>query len=136
MAKDGYYTEEEINYMDAGIWAMGNDLLRHYLALALSKIPMRIVDKLEEKCFFLASERKQRGCYISPNFFKNKALIVISEWLLEEGNEGEIVDTILHEAAHCILEHKNILIDRISQEEYHKQEAEADALVAQWLNKK
>ena len=46
MVEDEKYSPEEIWQMDAETWTMGNDELRRLIAMALSKVPSSIVDKV------------------------------------------------------------------------------------------
>ena len=134
MENKKYYTPYEVHYMDAGIWTLGNDDLLTEISQTLSKIPMGIVDDLRENCYFLMEREVGKASYFPVGFFDNKAIIVISEAYLCSADDKALEFTILHEAAHHALKHKNPWQHGLSKEEYDKQEKEANEQVEKWIN--
>jgi len=125
------YTPEEIHYMDNGILTLDNDRLRRAVAMALAKAPMDVVDCVTDNCLFLMALAEEKGCYLQRELLEGKAIISLSEALMD--NPEELERTILHEAAHHYLGHKNPLLADLSLEQYDHQEAEAWELVEHWL---
>jgi hypothetical protein len=134
MENKKYYTYKEIQTMDATTWTLGNDDLRKEISHALSKIPMGIVDDLNENCYFLVESEVGKASCFPVGFFDNKAIIVISDVYFCSADDKALEYTILHEVAHHALKHKNPWQHGLSTEEYDKQEKEADEQVEKWLN--
>jgi hypothetical protein len=134
MENKKYYTPDEVHYMDAGIWTLGNDDLRNKISVALSKIPTDIVDDLCDNCYFLIESEVGKASYFPVGFFDNKAVIIISDIYFKSADDNALEHTIMHEVAHHALKHKNPWQHGLSKEEYDKQEKEANEQVEKWLN--
>jgi hypothetical protein len=134
MGNKKYYTPEEVHYLDAGIWTLGNDNLLNRICVALSKIPIDIVNDLYDHCYFLMSSEAAKALYFPPGFFDNKAIISFSDAYFKSADKKDFEHTIIHEVAHHALKHKNPWEHDSSEEEFNKQEKEANEQVEKWLN--
>ncbi len=125
-------TPEEIHYDDAGVFTLGDDQLRALVSRALSRIPADVVEDLMDNCLMVMPLEAEKGTYLSKELLEGKGLIAFPEALLSwEYDEAEF--TILHEVAHYVLNHQEPILTDMNIEEYDAQEAEANALVKQWL---
>lgn len=125
-----YYTPDEANYnLTAGLT---DDMLGPYLAIALSKIPIKIADKVMTECFFAALRSGIYGQYFHD--IKKKSLIIIDYRYLNRAKPERIEFTILHEIAHWFLKHGVV---HGSGSEFRKiwkkQEKDADNQAKNWL---
>lgn len=132
-----YYTPEEIHYNFDNV--MLDDLLKHYISKALSKIPSKIVDKVITTCFFATTTR---GEYIPSQYLKNQSLIIISSSYLRRARENNIIFTILHEVAHWFFKHDYIKAKLESSDPFNNKEhlehtmrceRDADLQAKKWL---
>lgn len=126
------YTVEEITDQNCGCVLPGTKKLLDPHTLALSKVPKEIADRVLEECLFLMPNPGMGGFRVSKRLLQGKDVIVLSEKLLEE-DQKYIVLTILHEVAHFYLNHKNRVLDGLSEEEDRKQEEAADRWARQWI---
>ena len=126
------YTVEEILDKSAGSVLPENNQLRDPVALALSKVPKKIANRVLEECLFLMPSPGMMGFRISKKLLQGSNAIVLSEKLLEK-DQKYIVLTILHEVGHFYLNHKNPVIDQLSEEEERKQEEAAVRWARQWI---
>lgn len=124
-------TPEEIHYMDAGSFTMGNDRLRNVISTVLTKAPIDVVENLMDSCVMLMPWIEDaKGVFLPKELLADKDVILLPEALLDlEWSEIEFV--ILHEAAHYTLGHESPVTNPAL--DYDAQEHEADALVEQWL---
>jgi len=134
LKKKKYYTPEEIDYENAGKFTPNADegFFRENVAFALSKIPIKTVNKIMKKSIILSGKSKGSGEYFPAKLvrklFKRKDLIILNQ----ESINFEYA--ILHECAHCYLNHTHGYIAENWTEEIRlRQEKEADDLVKKWL---
>ena len=125
------YTPEQIH--DEIATQVKDDNLRRAVALALSKAPREVVDHFLGGCLFLMPAAQEKGCYLPRETVAGKAIVALSESLLADPEELEL--TILRQVAHLWLGHKDPHISGVSSEEYDRQQAEANELVASWLKR-
>lgn len=84
LKKKKYYTPEEIDYKNAGMFTPNADegTFRENVAFALSKVPMKAVDKIMKRSIILSGKSKRGGEYIPAKLvrmlFKQKCLIIIN----------------------------------------------------------
>ena len=126
------YTFEEIWYNDCGCYTMSNEQLRDLVALALSKVPKEIADRVFEECLFLMLTPGEMGLFLSKKLRQGCDVIVLSEKLLEKDEKDKAL-IILHEVGHFYLNHNRQLFDGLSEEEDRKQEEAADRWARQWI---
>lgn len=86
MKEEKYYTPDEVNYDNAGTLTFCSPIIRMVVAKALSKIPMKLADKVIREYSFITITEEQKGIFWPKTFFKNKNLIFISQGLLELEN--------------------------------------------------
>lgn len=126
------YTVEEIWYKDGGYKTMNIEELRGLVALALSKVPKEIADRVLEECLFLMLTPGVMGLFVSKKLLQGRDAIVLSEKLLEKDEKDKAL-IILHEVGHFYLNHNRQLFDGLSEEEDRKQEEAADGWARQWI---
>jgi hypothetical protein len=126
------YTVEEIWYKNGGYLTLDNEQLRGLVALALSKVPKKIADRVVEECIFLMPSPEMMGFFLSKRVQEGRNAIVLSEKLLEEDQKDTIL-TILHEVGHFYLNHKSPILDMLSEQEDRKQEEDSDRWARQWI---
>lgn len=128
------YTPEEIWQADGGIMTLGEDELRALVAVALSKVPKRVADKVFKGCLFVMAKYEWgRGTYIPKELLKNKCVIALSERLMDE-DRVSAERTILHEVAHFYLRHVPPgLMPGCSEDHEIRLEEEADRQTEEWL---
>jgi len=127
-----YYTDEEINYMDGGLFTLDNDELRHLMVKALVNVPSHIVDELMERCIVIMAGPNHPAFHAPNNLIGGKDIICLSDKLFKLKPEKAYF-IILHEVAHCLLDHK--YDSSLDLKERKRQETEADRLANKWLEK-
>lgn len=126
----GRYTLEEMWYDDAGILTLDNEELRGLVALALTRVPKRVADRIHEKCLFLMVED---DCYYLPaKQIRGKSLICVSKSYIDKLDPEGVLRTILHEVAHFHYKH-DYFDPEMTLEKSDQCEAAADRLVEIWL---
>lgn len=131
--KKKYYTKDEVNYKNAGMFTPNEEgILRDRVEDALSKVPINIVNKIMKKCIILSGLSEGGGEYLPAKLVKKllrgKGLIIVRE---DSANHEYM---ILHECAHCYLDHTHgFIAENWTEEVRLKQEKEADDLVKKWL---
>jgi len=125
------YTPDQIWYEDGGTVTLGNDDLRRAMSRALSKVPRRVADYVLQNCLLVMPQPGDRGIHIPNRLIGGSHLLVFPLSLLDEPEE-EIDRTILHEVAHCWLDHKTGLEMPVGYD-YEEQEKEAWAKADEWL---
>jgi hypothetical protein len=125
-----YYKTDEIHYMDAGIVTAGDDRLRNLLAYALTEVPKDIVDQAFDECLFFTVDPETQGEFVPKSFIGPKSVILLPPDIFDR-TYREQSEAILYQLAHFALNHK-MGID-VSYHVMKRQEAEAKALVRQWL---
>lgn len=126
-----YYTTEEVNHMNTGAFTLScSDDLRYLVGKALSKVPIKYVNRIMTKCVILSTDAGEyMPADVVKKFIKGKSLIIISS----KYKDPEYA--ILHECAHFCLKHTHGYISKDWTEEVRlKQETEADDLVKNWLS--
>ena len=121
------YPAEEIYYdMDLDT-CRGYDRLTSLVALALSKVPKRIVNKVIKECNIVMLEDGCDGVFFQG--MKKKTIFLTDRiWEMKPRDRYHL---ILHEVAHHHLNHKELCGSNAMQE-HTKQEADADALAGKW----
>jgi Zn-dependent peptidase ImmA (M78 family) len=107
------------------------DYLRKPLAQALAKMPKRIVDWANDNLIFVSSTDKPAFC-TSIKLKPFKGIVFLSD-CLRDHSEKKQAFIIAHEIAHFKLNHKCGISDRLTEEEIHKQQNEANELARKWL---
>ena len=127
--KKKYYTPDEILFKLNGI--IYNNKLEYYVAIALSKIPIKIADNVISKCFFACLEPSARGQYFTS--IKGKRCLILIEYkFMRRAKPVNIELTILHEIAHHFLNHGDEWLEN-GKEKWQKDERDADNQVQKWL---
>lgn len=129
MADAKGFTHEEIWYMDAGIFTLGDDNLRRIVCGIYAKIPIQVVNETMDNCLMVMPLAAEKGCFLPEELLKGKNLILLPEALFDEKPE-DIEHTILHETAHFILKHTNTFLE--PDVDWEAQEREANDLVQRW----
>lgn len=128
-----YYTPQEAyDYIGLNKIPLHNLLYRN-VASALSKLPIHIVDKVLNKCFFITFSGRIKG-YCFESSLNKKTIIYISWHHLKRAKQEKIEHTILHEIAHWFLNHnagKPPFNSTVAKTK--KTESEADQQVKKWL---
>lgn len=120
-----YYTKEEILEKTPNMCIPSDNVIPVLLGWTLNKIPKQVVDYLEEYCLFLILEEDVLGKYI----IRRKEDLIVLSGKIRDRQPWEILETTLHECAHCYLAHNYSPSSRESHEE------EAWSLVDKWLTK-
>lgn len=128
------YTPEEVWEADGGILTLGEAELRGLVALALSRVPRRVADRVFEGCIFVMAKFEWgAGTYVPEQLLRGKCVIALSEKLMDE-DQKSAVRTILHEVAHFYLRHVPPgLMEGTGEGCDCRQEQEAEAQIEEWL---
>jgi hypothetical protein len=125
-------TPETVNNMIGGIHAL-SDYFKAVVCVALSKLPINIVEFATEKIFWISSDEYRYAFVMNREKYSDrKWFVVLSETMKEKSDEVQWF-FIAHEVAHCWLKHKNPILDKLSKDEIASQEMAADEQVAKWI---
>lgn len=109
-----------------------SDGIRIALAKALAKLPKKIVEWASLNVIFISSNNESPA-FIIPRILKPwKGAVFLSDCLLDESEDMQSF-IIAHEIAHFRLKHKGSPFERLTEEEYQKQQRDADELARKWL---
>jgi hypothetical protein len=105
---------------DQGMWEKLTDILY--------AVPRNILDDVLRNCVFLMlNEKEFPGAFIHKKLIEGKSGIAFCN--LDSQDRDKQGRIILHEIAHYVLGHIN---ERLSDEEYHKINEEAESLRVKW----
>jgi hypothetical protein len=124
-------TENEIYKMFDGK-LIGTRRMQKYVCKTLSLMSLKIIKKITQNCWFLASMDDAWAFTFTGNDLHDMHLIFLSDDLLKEA-PSQIKYTIAHEVGHVILGHRNSVLQHQTKKEIGRQEEEADAFAKQYL---
>ncbi len=128
-----YEVDHFVSNQDALI-VLGDQGFREVLGDNIPIIPKDILDDVLSNCVFLMLNEKKgvRAAFIPKKLIEGKNICAFYEMLYSQDRD-EQVKMILHEIAHYVLGHSN---EGLSDEDFynHKQEKEANLLVAKWID--
>ena len=126
-----HLTPKEIKDRMGGRLA-GSDLMKDSVALAITKLPEEVAQKIIDNCWFFSSFEDNYGYAFNGNDLKDAHLVFLADILFQEP-QSQILYTILHEIAHIALNHKNSIQYAQTKSEIAKQEKEADQFAKKYL---
>ena len=126
-----HLSQQEIKDQMGGRLA-GSKLMKEMVALAITKLPEEIAQKIIDNCWFFSSFEDNYGYAFNGNDLKDMHLIFLADILFREP-QPQILYTILHEIAHIALNHKNSIQYSQTKEEIAAQELEADQFAKKYL---
>ena len=81
------------------------------------------------------------GCRL-PQAYRQREIVLLSDWVFPPAGRSEghaagqfFIITLLHEIAHAVRRHKSPSLDKLTPEETHAQEDEAESLAISWFNR-
>ena len=107
-----------------------DDNVKGAVCRALTKAPATVVDELMEKCVIIAVVGDCWGSFFDRGQLSGKDLIVLFGAIVSSSEET-VTKRVLHEVAHFWL--SNHPREIVSRDSAIHAEAEADALVEEWL---
>jgi hypothetical protein len=126
-------TPETVDKMIGGIHAL-SDYFRAAVCIALSKLPIDVIDFATEKIFWISSDEQRYAFVMNRDKYNDRKWFVVLSETMKELSDMVQWFFIAHEVAHCWLDHKNPIFDKLSKDEVARQENEADEQVAKWIN--
>jgi Zn-dependent peptidase ImmA (M78 family) len=124
-------TREEIR-KNLGGRLIGKEKMKGFVVEAVQKLPEKIQKQVVTSIWFVSSFEDAWGFVLKGDELKGKKLIFFSEELFNEPRE-QITYTIMHEIGHCILNHRNSILEEQTERETKKQEKEADTFAKEYL---
>jgi Zn-dependent peptidase ImmA (M78 family) len=111
---------------------VGRQVMREYVCETMTALPDEIIEKVTSACWFFASMDDAWAFTFTGNDLKDQHLIFLGDDLLTQ-DVAQIRYTILHEIGHVVLDHRNSVFVKQSEQEIARQEKEADEFVKTWL---
>jgi hypothetical protein len=126
-----YYDVDHFVSNSDALKILGDQGLREILDGIIYIIPKDVLDDVLSNCvFFMLSKKCPPAFFIHNKLIEGKNICVFSE-ILYSKKKKEQIKMILHEIAHYVLDHSD---ERLSDEEYYKQEKKANSLTKKWID--
>ena len=124
----GYYKAKEVLDLFGSFHHVTLDEpVAKILANALAALPQNVVYRVVNKCLFIIPTPQGKGFFIPSVDLRGKSIIALPYTICRQKPINR-VETIFHEVAHFILNHRSV-----DGEAYQKQESEAWELAFQWM---
>ena len=125
-----YHEIEYFHNNQNALTVLGDQDLREPLADIIYIIPKDTIDSVLMNCVFLMINKEMCGGFSHKGLLKGRNVIAFHDMLYSQDTEKK-ADIILHEIAHCVLDRN---IEGLPDEEYDKNEKDANALKDKWIN--
>ena len=111
---------------------VGSKDMQRYVCEVVLWLPDELQDYITRNTWFLSSLEDAWAFTFTGNDLKDQHLVFLSDDLLSQ-HPQQITLSILHEIGHVVLEHRNSVLEKQSEEEIEKQEHEADTFVEKYF---
>lgn len=127
-----YYEVDHFVFNPDALMVLGDQSFKEVLTDNIYVIPKGILDDVLSNCVFLMlnKDKGSSAAFIPKELIEGKNVCAFYEILYSEERD-EQVKMILHEIVHYVLGHSD---QGLSDEEYYKQEREANALRDKWID--